>query len=54
MQGYAADDQYQHDVVFNIRNLELIEHKGREEKYEGERKACRVAPSYKYESIGRN
>lgn len=38
MQGYAADDQYQHDVVFNIRNLELIEHKGREEKYEGEEK----------------
>ncbi len=38
MQGYAADDQYQHDVVFNIRNLELIEHKGREEKYEGEKK----------------
>lgn len=38
MQGYAADDQYQHDVVFNIRNLELIEHKGREEKYEGEKR----------------
>ncbi|WP_297815576.1 PolC-type DNA polymerase III [uncultured Lactobacillus sp.] len=38
MQGFAADDQWQHDVVFNIRNMELVEHKGRQETYEGEKK----------------
>lgn len=35
-QGSAADDQWQHEVVFNIRNMELIEHQGRQEQYEGE------------------
>lgn len=38
MQGSAADDQWEHDVVFNIYNFETVEHKGRQEKYEGEEK----------------
>jgi DNA polymerase-3 subunit alpha (Gram-positive type) len=38
MQGSAADDQYQHDVVFNISSFETVEHVGRTEKYEGEQK----------------
>lgn len=38
MQGSAADDQYQHDVVFNIGSFETVEHVGRTEKYEGEQK----------------
>lgn len=38
LQGNAGDDAYQHEVVFNIRNMELIEHKGRQEKYEGDQK----------------
>ena len=38
MQGTAADDQYQHDVVFNISSFETVEHVGRTEKYEGEQK----------------
>ena len=38
MQGTAADDQYQHDVVFNISSFETVEHVGRVEKYEGEQK----------------
>lgn len=38
MQGTAADDQYQHDVVFNISSFETVEHVGRIEKYEGEQK----------------
>ena len=38
MQGTAADDQYQHDVVFNISSFETVEHIGRTERYEGEQK----------------
>lgn len=38
MQGSVADDQYIHDVVFNISSLETVEHVGRTEKYEGEPK----------------
>ncbi|WP_288557898.1 PolC-type DNA polymerase III [uncultured Lactobacillus sp.] len=38
MQGTAADDQYQHDVVFNISSFETVEHVGRTEKYEGDQK----------------
>lgn len=38
MQGSAADDQWEHDVVFNIYNFETIEHVGRTEKYEGDKK----------------
>ncbi len=38
MQGTAADDQWEHDVVFNIYNFETIEHVGRVEKYEGDKK----------------
>lgn len=38
MQGSAADDQYQHDVVFNISSFETVEHVGRTEKYEGDQK----------------
>ena len=28
MQGSVADDQYIHDVVFNISSLETVEHVG--------------------------
>lgn len=38
LQGFAADDQWQHEVVFNIRNMELIEHVGRQEEYQGDKK----------------
>lgn len=38
MQGTATDDQYQHDVVFNISSFETVEHVGRTEKYEGDQK----------------
>lgn len=38
MQGTATDDQYQHDIVFNISSFETVEHVGRTEKYEGEQK----------------
>ncbi|MGE9849144.1 PolC-type DNA polymerase III [Lactobacillus amylovorus] len=38
MQGTATDDQYQHDIVFNISNFETVEHVGRTEKYEGDQK----------------
>lgn len=38
MQGTVADDQYQHDVVFNISSFETVEHVGRTEKYEGDQK----------------
>lgn len=38
MQGSAVDDQYQHDVVFNISSFETVEHVGRTEKYEGDQK----------------
>ncbi|MBD5429024.1 PolC-type DNA polymerase III [Lactobacillus sp.] len=38
LQGSAADDQWQHEVVFNIRNMELIEHAGRQEEYKGDKK----------------
>lgn len=38
MQGTAADDQYQHDVVFNVSSFETVEHVGRTEKYEGDQK----------------
>lgn len=38
MQGSAAEDQWEHDVVFNINNLELIEHVGRQEEYKGDKK----------------
>ena len=38
MQGSAADDQYIHDVVFNISSFETVEHVGRTEKYQGEQK----------------
>ncbi|RVU77772.1 PolC-type DNA polymerase III [Lactobacillus xujianguonis] len=38
MQGSAADDQWEHDVVFNIYNFETVEHVGRQEEYEGDKK----------------
>ena len=38
MQGTATDDQYQHDVVFNISSFETVEHVGRTEKYECDQK----------------
>ena len=38
MQGTAADDQWEHDVVFNIYNFETVEHVGRTEAYEGDKK----------------
>lgn len=38
MQGSAIDDQWVHDVVFNISSFETVEHIGRTEKYEGEQK----------------
>lgn len=38
MQGSAADDQWEHDVVFTINAFETVEHKGRQEKYEGDQK----------------
>ena len=38
MQGSAADDQWQHDVVFNISSFETVEHIGRTEDYEGDEK----------------
>lgn len=38
MQGTATDDQYQHDIVFNISSFETAEHVGRTEKYEGDQK----------------
>lgn len=38
MQGSAADDQWEHDIVFNISAFETVEHKGRQEKYEGDQK----------------
>ncbi|QNQ83838.1 PolC-type DNA polymerase III [Lactobacillus sp. PV037] len=38
IQGGVSDDQWQHELVFNIRSIEVIEHKGRQEKYEGEDK----------------
>ena len=38
MQGTATDDQYRHDVVFNISSFETVEHVGRTEKYEGDQK----------------
>ena len=38
MQGTATDDQYQHDVVFNISSFETVEHVGRTEKYKGDQK----------------
>ncbi|TSO26465.1 PolC-type DNA polymerase III [Lactobacillus sp. LL6] len=38
MQGSAADDQWEHDIVFSISAFETVEHKGRQEKYEGNQK----------------
>lgn len=38
MQGSADEDSWEHDLVFNIYNFETVEHVGREEKYEGEKK----------------
>ena len=38
MQGTATDDQYQHDIVFNISSFETVEHVGRTEKYKGDQK----------------
>ena len=38
MQGTATDDQYQHDIVFNISSFETVEHVGRTEKYDGDQK----------------
>ncbi|MCT6807745.1 MAG: PHP domain-containing protein, partial [Bombilactobacillus sp.] len=38
MQGSASQDQWSHDTVFNISALEIIEHVGRTEKYQGEEK----------------
>lgn len=38
MQGSVADDQYQHEIVFNINSMDLIEHEDRQEKYDGEEK----------------
>ena len=38
MQATATDDQYQHDIVFNISSFETVEHVGRTEKYEGDQK----------------
>lgn len=38
MSGSALDDQYVHDVVFNINNFKIVEHVGRTEKYQEEPK----------------
>jgi DNA polymerase-3 subunit alpha (Gram-positive type) len=38
MQGSVMDDRYQHDLVFNIDQFEIVKHVGRQEKYEGEKK----------------
>ena len=38
MQGGVQDDPYQHDLVFNIKQFELVEHQGRKETYSGEPK----------------
>ncbi|RMC39469.1 PolC-type DNA polymerase III [Lactobacillus sp. ESL0236] len=38
MQGTAAEDQWSHDVVFNISSFEVVEHTERIEKYKGEEK----------------
>ena len=38
LQGSVMDDRYQHDLVFNIDQLEIIKHVGRTEKYQGEQK----------------
>ncbi|BDR60629.1 PolC-type DNA polymerase III [Lactobacillus xylocopicola] len=35
MQGSAAEDQWDHDVVFNISAFEVVEHLGRQEQYTG-------------------
>lgn len=38
MQGSASNDQWTHDVVFNVTSFETIEHVGRQEKYKGDKK----------------
>lgn len=38
MQGSLKDDQYAHDLIFNIYSMELTEHVGRQEAYQGEEK----------------
>lgn len=38
MQGSASEDQWSHDVVFNVASFEAVEHVGRQEKYDGEEK----------------
>lgn len=38
MQGSALEDQWSHDTVFNISSFEIVEHLGRQEKYDGEQK----------------
>ncbi|WP_278953817.1 PolC-type DNA polymerase III [Lactobacillus apis] len=42
MQGSAAEDQWSHDVVFNISSFEAVEHVGRQEKYEGDEKRAEL------------
>ncbi|MDO4912321.1 MAG: PolC-type DNA polymerase III [Lactobacillus sp.] len=38
IQGSVMDDMYQHEVVFNIANFEVINHVERQETYEGDKK----------------
>ncbi|GFZ27201.1 PolC-type DNA polymerase III [Lactobacillus corticis] len=38
MQGSVAEDQWEHDVVFNIASFEVVTHVGRTEKYQGDEK----------------
>lgn len=42
MQGSAAEDQWSHDVVFNISSFEAVEHVGRQEKYGGDEKRAEL------------
>ncbi|CCI85692.1 DNA polymerase III PolC [Lactobacillus pasteurii DSM 23907 = CRBIP 24.76] len=38
MQGSVQDDQWEHDLVLNVNGFETVEHIGRTEAYEGEKK----------------
>ena len=38
MQGSASQDQYSHDIVFNISSFEVVKHIGRTEKFQGDEK----------------
>ncbi|WEV40804.1 PolC-type DNA polymerase III [Lactobacillus sp. ESL0681] len=42
MQGSVADDQWSHDLVFNISSFEIVEHVGRKEEYTGEEKRAEL------------